>query len=88
MSTLTIPSQRSTESDVDTRFAVLVHSAPAPHAGQPHVDFETVFDLDYGQPAEVRPVRSRSGPLALVVERLVHDSIVFGRATGHHRGRP
>ena len=58
MSTLTIPSQRSTESDVDTRFAVLVHSAPAPHAGQPHVDFETVFDLDYGQPAEVRPVRT------------------------------
>lgn len=61
MSTLTIPSQRSITgvdgADVDTRFAVLVHSAPAPHAGQPHVDFETVFDLDYGQPAEVQPVR-------------------------------
>ena len=62
MSTLTIPSQRSTTGDngvdVDTRFAVLVHSAPAPHAGQQHVDFETVFDLDYAQPAEVQPVRA------------------------------
>ena len=62
MSTLSIPTPRvSAESDVDTRFAVLVRSAaPTPRDGQPDVDFATVFDLDYGQPvepAQVAPVR-------------------------------
>ena len=55
MSTLSIPAPRITdESDVDTRFEVLVRSAvPAQRSGRHDVDFETVFDLDYGQPVEV-----------------------------------
>src|SRR3954454_17041575 len=58
MSTLSIPTPRvSAEPDVDTRFAVLVRSAvPMQRDGQHGVDFENVFDLDYGQPAEVAPV--------------------------------
>ena len=54
MSTLSIPS----ESDVDTRFDALVRFVPAQCAPQTEVDFETVFDLDYGQPVEttVAPV--------------------------------
>jgi LysM domain len=63
MSTLTVPAQRSTTSDdVDTSFALFVHAAPAPHAGQPHVDFETVFDLDYAQPVAVTPVKKVRHP--------------------------
>ena len=61
MSTLSIPTpQRLThiESDVDTRFAVLVRSAvPTQRDGRPEVDFETVFDLDYAQPVEVAESR-------------------------------
>ena len=54
MSTLSIPS----ESDVDTRFDALVRFVPAQRCPQNDVDFETVFDLDYGQPVEtpVAPV--------------------------------
>ena len=49
MSTLSIPA----ESDVDTRFDALVrHVVPAQRARQTGVDFETVFDLDYGQPID------------------------------------
>src|SRR4051794_35473398 len=68
MSTLSIPSTqdsetRGHESDVDTRFDALVRFVvPAQRAPHAEVDFETVFDLDYGQPAEspqpvVAPVR-------------------------------
>ena len=54
MSTLSIPAPRVTdESDVDTRFEVLVRSAVPAQRTRADVDFETVFDLDYGQPAEV-----------------------------------
>ena len=54
MSTLSIPAPRATdESDVDTRFEVLVHSAVPAQRTRDDVDFETVFDLDYGQPVEV-----------------------------------
>ena len=59
MSTLSIPAPRvAAESDVDTRFEVLVRSAvPAQRSGD--VDFETVFDLDYGQPLEEPEVPAR-----------------------------
>jgi hypothetical protein len=61
MSTLSIHRPRvSTESDVDVRFDALVRSAvPAPQSDRADVDFATVFDLDYGQPAIVpeTPVR-------------------------------
>jgi Tfp pilus assembly protein FimV len=54
MSTLSIsPTQVPTdvEPDVDTRFDALVRFVvPAQRASSP--DFETVFDLDYGQPVE------------------------------------
>lgn len=58
MSTLSI--SRTPEShestDVDARFDALVRYVPAQRA--PETDFETVFDLDYGQPLEepVAPV--------------------------------
>ena len=58
MSTLSIPTPRiSAESDVDSRFDALVRStSPALPRGEAAVDFETVFDLDYGQPtAEPAP---------------------------------
>ncbi|MCW2847527.1 MAG: Peptidoglycan-binding LysM [Marmoricola sp.] len=66
MSTLSIsrpsiPMPRTSPApDVDARFDALVRTAaPAPRTG---TDFETVFDLDYGQPADaaapvVRAVR-------------------------------
>ena len=65
MSTLSIPTtQASTPSDVaadvDTRFDALVRFVvPAQRGPQAGVDFETVFDLDYGQPVEapIAPVR-------------------------------
>jgi hypothetical protein len=52
MSTLSIHTPRSTDtSDVDTRFDALVRSAvPAQRDGRSGMSFETVFDLDYGQP--------------------------------------
>ena len=52
MSTLSISSPRTTSvSDVDTRFDALVRSAvPAQRDGRTGVDFENVFDMDYGQP--------------------------------------
>jgi len=54
MSTLSIPAPRATdESDVDTRFEVLVRSAVPAQRTRDDVDFETVFDLDYGQPVDV-----------------------------------
>ena len=64
MSTLSIPATQvpvptDVESDVDTRFDALVRFVvPAQRAPQSDVDFETVFDLDYGQPVEqpVAPV--------------------------------
>ena len=52
MSTLSIASPRITpESEVDSRFDALVRCpVPAQRDGQVEPDFETVFDLDYGQP--------------------------------------
>jgi hypothetical protein len=64
MSTLSILTPRvSPESDVDTRFDALVRLAvPAQRDGSTHVEFDRVFDLDYGQPespaADVREPRS------------------------------
>lgn len=51
MSTLNISAPRTTGTpDVDARFNVLVRSAvPAQRDGRTAVDFENVFDLDYGQ---------------------------------------
>jgi hypothetical protein len=75
MSTLSISTPRTTtSSDVDARFDALVRSAvPAQRRGtlgEPaEVEFETVFDLDYGQPLEapaptVRPSRTARSPRA------------------------
>src|SRR3954452_23132026 len=62
MSTLSIPTTRvpsEVAADVDTRFDALVRHVVPGQRGPADVDFETVFDLDYGQPAEVpvAPVR-------------------------------
>jgi hypothetical protein len=65
MSTLSIltaqsPTPAETDSDVDSRFDALVRQVPAQRAPQsdaPVVAFETVFDLDYGQPAELPALR-------------------------------
>ncbi len=66
MSTLSIPAPRSAESDVDTRFDALVRSVvPAQRSSAADVDFETVFDLDYGQPVE-EPVAPVVRPAARV----------------------
>jgi LysM domain-containing protein len=55
MSTLSI-SRTPESSDVDARFDARVRYVPAQRT--PETDFETVFDLDYGQPidAPVAPV--------------------------------
>jgi hypothetical protein len=65
MSTLSISTPRiSSTSDVDARFNALVRSAvPAQRSAPTGVDFETVFDLDYGQPAEI-PAAAVSAPVA------------------------
>jgi hypothetical protein len=54
MSTLSISTPRiSSSSDVDARFDALVRSAvPTQRSAPVSVDFETVFDLDYGQPVD------------------------------------
>jgi hypothetical protein len=52
MSTLTIASPRTApESEVDARFDALVRAVPAQRDRRDGTDFETVFDLDYYQPA-------------------------------------
>ena len=51
MSTLSIASPRvAPESDVDARFDALVRAVPAQRDRRGDAVFETVFDLDYGQP--------------------------------------
>ena len=51
MSTLTTASPRvAPESDVDARFDALVRAVPAQRDRRDETVFETVFDLDYGQP--------------------------------------
>jgi hypothetical protein len=64
MSTLSIASPEiAGESEVDTRFDALVR-CPVPAQRDGHLDFETVFDLDYGQAAlDAAPVvhQPRSG---------------------------
>jgi hypothetical protein len=71
MSTLTILKPQSDEQfDTDARFDSLVRTAvtapqvhqPEPH--QPEVAFETVFDLDYGQPVPALAPRSQRKPHA------------------------
>jgi hypothetical protein len=64
MSTLSIPTTQAScptdaMADVDTRFDALVRFVPAQRDAQSDVSFETVFDLDYGQPLEqpIAPVR-------------------------------
>jgi LysM domain-containing protein len=70
MSTLSIPTTQvpsDVAADVDTRFDALVRFVvPAQRHGS-DVDFETVFDLDYGQPADaplapVRQLRTKAQP--------------------------
>jgi hypothetical protein len=51
MSTLSIASPRvAPESEVDARFDALVRAVPAQRDRRDETVFETVFDLDYGQP--------------------------------------
>ena len=51
MSTLSIASPRvAPESEVDARFDALVRAVPAQRDRRDGAAFETVFDLDYGQP--------------------------------------
>jgi hypothetical protein len=51
MSTLTMASPRiAPESEVDARFDALVRAVPAQRDRRDGAVFETVFDLDYGQP--------------------------------------
>ncbi len=71
MSTLSIAKPRvSPESDVDTRFDALVRSAvPTQRDGQADVSFETVFDLDYGQPLAVSAPPVPEPRVAVVKER-------------------
>jgi len=67
MSTLSIPTTQvpsDVAADVDTRFDALVRFVVPAQRGPADVDFETVFDLDYGQPAEtpLAPVRQLRQP--------------------------
>ena len=57
MSTLSMASPRvAPESEVDARFDALVRAVPAQRDRRDDPAFETVFDLDYGQPlAETAP---------------------------------
>src|SRR6476661_7519937 len=62
MSTLSIPTTRvpsDVAADVDTRFDALVRSVVPGQRGPADVDFETVFDLDYGQPVDAPVARVR-----------------------------
>ena len=53
MSTLTTASPRvAPESEVDARFDALVRAVPAQRDRRDGAAFETVFDLDYGQPLD------------------------------------
>jgi hypothetical protein len=57
MSTLSIHTPRTASttdvtSDVDARFDALVRTAVPAQRSAPAVNFETVFDLDYGQPVD------------------------------------
>ena len=82
MSTLSMSSPRISHStDVDARFDALVRTAvPAQREGH-GAGFETVFDLDYGQPAfvpeqadrasePVRRLRAAAHGLPLSAEKL------------------
>jgi len=64
MSTLSILKPQTDghfDTDVDARFDSLVRTAvEAPHADRPEVAFETVFDLDYGQPVPALTPRTPS----------------------------
>ena len=78
MSTLSILKPQTDghfDTDVDARFDSLVRTAvEAPHADRPEVAFETVFDLDYGQPVPaVAPApRSQRKPHAARRIRVAH----------------
>jgi hypothetical protein len=64
MSTLSILKPQTDghfDTDVDARFDSLVRTAvEAPDADRPEVAFETVFDLDYGQPVPALTPRTPS----------------------------
>ena len=66
MSTLTILKPQAGEQlDTDARFDSLVRTAvDTPRADRAEVDFETVFDLDYGQPVPALAPRTASTPRA------------------------
>lgn len=81
MSTLSIHTPRiSPASDVDARFDALVRAAvPVQRSAEPVVAFDTVFDLDYGQPTVV-PVPVRTGPAARRVRVAAEPRPVTRRA--------
>jgi len=71
MSTLSIASPRvAPESEVDARFDALVRSVPAQRDRRDEAVFETVFDLDYGQPL-TGP--TRTGPALAEPAPVVHQ---------------
>ena len=76
MSTLSIASPRvAPESEVDARFDALVRSVPAQRDRRDEAVFETVFDLDYGQPltgpALIDP--AQTGPAPAEPAPVVHQ---------------
>ena len=55
----------SVDTDVDARFDSLVRTAVTPpQVHEPEVAFETVFDLDYGQPVPAAAPRTQRAPRA------------------------
>ena len=76
MSTLSILKPQTdghVDTDVDARFDSLVRTAAeAPDADRPEVAFETVFDLDYGQPVPALAPRTPSRQPAARRIRVAH----------------
>jgi LysM domain len=71
MSTLSIASPRvAPESDVDARFDALVRAVPAQRDRRDDAVFETVFDLDYGQPLAAPTL---AGPMLAEPSPVVHQ---------------
>ncbi len=85
-------SRLPSESDVDARFDALVRTAvPAQRSAEPAVAFDTVFDLDYGQPVVdpvTAPVAVRVTPAARRIRVAPKPRPAARRAVRMtHRGR-
>ncbi|MCW2808415.1 MAG: Peptidoglycan-binding LysM [Marmoricola sp.] len=89
MSTLSIPTPRtSSASEVDARFDALVRcSVPAQRDARTAREFETVFDLDYGQPVTIPAPVSDAPRSARRVRAVVRPRPVAARVRLTRRGR-